>query len=444
MWQQAPVLNAAGTDYIGNTSLWYSYSTDEGVTWSMPVQIPTPGLNNNVMTWASAGDDGRVDIVWYGTPATVTPPLYDPTACVASGAVPPPTPRGGPDFANGVWGLYMVQTLNGHGPGPVSFTPPILASGHHNHRGTVATVMGALCGDRTALGDFLQMRIGPQGEANIIYSDSNNTLGTIGHTMFVRQNGGSGVYGIVPVSGDPILLNAASDPAGDGRRELNGMTSGNLTNLDITGSSISKPNPADCHPAGTACYRVQMTLNSLSLTPPPGETDIVWHTQWLTPSHPTCAGGGACATGGRNFHVYAESNAQGLRCFFGDNSIQAVGGGVTMTYPPAILDGITAPGACTATNGAGGTITIEVPIDSVSLETGVPPLNPNRVYSVTASTMTLTEPSDSVPAFGVLFDVIDVVRGYDALFTPTAVSARSFGGKRHGVGARPASGGRAA
>ncbi len=76
-----------------------------------------------------------------------------------------------------------------------------------------------------------------------------------------------------------------------------------------------------------------------------------------------------------------------------------------------------------------GTITIDVPISDVSLDTGVAPLS-NRLYSVTASTMTLTVPPESVPPNpgkfnlftgpigGVLFDLIDVVRAYD--FVPGA------------------------
>jgi hypothetical protein len=432
VWQQAPV-DAGGN--VGNTSLRYSYSTDEGATWSTPVTIPTPGLMNSVMTWAAAGDDGLVDITFYGTPAAVTGPPYDPLACATSGAIPPPTPHGGPDFVNGVWSLYMVQTRNAHDAGGVVFTTPVVAGEHHNHRGTVASVMGGLCGDRTSLGDFFKFRIGTQGEANIIYSDSNNSSG-IGHTMFVRQNGGPGLFTGVPVSGDPIQLNSVTDPAGDGVRELDSLVSANLANLDILNSTFSKPNPAACHPVNTPCYRVQMQVSNLSLAAPTAvapDVNIVWLTQWLTPSHPNCVSAAAgCARGGRNFHVYAESDpVNGFRCFFGEASIQALGGGVTFTYPPVFLSGqITAAGACNSATGPNGTITIEVPIGSVSLEAGVGPLNVNRLFSVTASTMTLAGASDSVPALGLPPDVIDVARGYDADFTPTAVAVRSFTAKR--------------
>ncbi|MFN2468413.1 MAG: hypothetical protein ABR521_09850, partial [Gaiellaceae bacterium] len=420
VWQQAAV-NALG--HIGDVSLRYSYSTDEGVTWSAPVTIPTPGLNNNVMTWAAAGDDGRLDIAWYGTPASVP---AAPFADCELGPVPPPTPRGGPDAVNGVWSLYMTQTLNGHGPGPVAFTAPILAGEHHNHDGSIATVMGGLCGNRTAMGDFFKLRVGPQGEAHIIYSDANNPL-NIGHTMYVKQNGGTGLHAGQTVAADPILLDAAADPPGDGVRELNSTTSANLPNLDILASTLTKPAQASCHPNTVPCYRVEMTLANLSLTPVPGTVDpvLVWHTQWLAPAAVTCPQGAtACTGGGRNFHVYAESAGGVLRCFYGENSIQAVGGGVTMTYPPALLGGeITAAGACTATAGANGKIAIDVPIEPVSV---ADPLD-HKLYSVTASTMTLAQTADSAPPLGVPFDVIDVVRAYDAVVdAPTNVGLKAF------------------
>jgi len=89
-----------------------------------------------------------------------------------------------------------------------------------------------------------------------------------------------------------------------------------------------------------------------------------------------------------------------------------------------------------------GTIQIEVPIADVSLDPGVAPLS-NRLFSVTASTMTLSAPPESVPPNpgnfkifsgpigGVLFDLIDVVRAYD--FVPGA-------GQGGGGGCREADG----
>jgi hypothetical protein len=429
VWEQAPV-DATTGQITGDTVLRYSFSTNEGTTWSAPITIPTPGLRNNVFAWAAAGDSGRVDIAWYGTPAPANPD--DPTCGTNHGG------KGGPDATtNGIWSLYLMQTLNGNSSAP-AFTAPVLAGEHAIHKGTIQTVLGGQCGDRT-LGDFLQLRIGSKGEAQISYADSNNADAAFApHGMYVKQNGGTGVFASAPsVSGDPILLNATSDPSGDGRRETAGVTGPNDPNLDILQSSISQPAPADCHPAGTPCYRVKTTVNNLTLAPPAPDTVAVWLTQWLVPAAACTSTAPSCKNGGKNPFVYFESNKT---CWSGENAALLLGGGVTLTYPGTKQ--IVAPGACSFTLGSLGTITIDVPIADVSLDPGVAPLS-NRLFSVTASTMTLNAPPESAPPNpggfkvfsgpigGVLFDLIDVVRAYD--FVPGA-GGGGGGGCHKGVG----------
>jgi hypothetical protein len=414
VWEQAPV--TAGK--IGNTSLKYAFSTDEGNHWSMPITIPTPGLLNDVFAWPAAGDNGRVDIAFYGTSAPVDTTTGGPSNC----------PNGGPDSVNGAWSLYMVQTLNGHATSP-NFSTPILTGEHYVHKGDIQTVIGGQCGDRT-LGDFLQIRVGSMGEAQIAYADSNNADEPFApHGMYVKQNGGTGLFASSsPVSGDPILLNAAGDPSGDAKRQTDGLTRANIPNLDILQSSFSQPAQMNCHPAETPCYRVSMIINNFSLTPPAPDTVAVWLTQWLVPADPTCISSAAsCKNGGKNPFVYFESNGATTSCWSGENAALLLGGGVTLTYPGTKQ--ITAAGACSFVVGPFGRITIDVPIADVSLDTGVQPIS-NRLYSVTASTMTLTAPPESVPPNpgnfklfsgpigGVLFDLIDVVRAYD--FVPGA------------------------
>src|SRR4029077_6292398 len=134
VWEQAPINNSG--QVIGDTVLTYSFSPDQGNTCAAAIQIQPSGppvgiLHNNVFAWAVAGDDGRVDIAWYGTPGVA------------------PNPSNGPDSCNGCdWSLWMVQTLNGHAATP-TFTAPILASEHFIHRGTMNTLIGGQNGDRT-------------------------------------------------------------------------------------------------------------------------------------------------------------------------------------------------------------------------------------------------------------------------------------------------------
>src|SRR6267142_1307884 len=397
VWEQAPINNSG--QVIGDTVLKYSFSTDQGNTWAAPIQIQTSGspvgtLHNNVFAWTVAGDDGRVDIAWYGTPGVA------------------PNPSNGPDSCTGCdWSLWMVQTLNGHAATP-TFTAPILASEHFIHRGTMNTLIGGQNGDRT-LGDFLQLRMGPNGEAEIAYADSNNVdEGFAPHGMFVRQNSGNGLL----VASSPVNIsgiapfNTVSDPTNDGKYEVNGLSSANMPQLDITNSSVSLLTTAPCSTAAP-CYQVVMQLNNLSLAPTTAQDpdlDLVWLTQWFVPSTTD-------PNGGKNFFVYGESfNGAALQCFAGENAAQAVGGGVTLTYP-----GITQlPAAnCLVTTGRNGTITIDVPLSNVN----EPGAIDNRLHEVTASTMTLQQPANTVPPVsgigGSLFNLIDVAQGYT--FDPT-------------------------
>jgi len=392
VWEQAPI-NDSG-QVIGDTVLKYSFSTDQGNTWAAPIQIDTSGspagtLHNNVFAWAVAGDDGRVDIAWYGTPGVAPNPSNGPDSCAACD-----------------WSLWIVQTLNGHAATP-SFTAPILASEHFIHHGSMNTLIGGQNGDRT-LGDFLQLRMGPNGEAEIGYADSNNVDESFApHGMFVRQNGGNGLL----VASSPVNIsglapiNAVSDPSNDGKYEVNGLSSANMPQLDITNSSIRLLTTAPCS-AAAPCYQVVMKLNNLSLAPTTAQDpdfDLVWLTQWFVPSTTD-------PNGGKNFFVYGESfNGAPLQCFAGENAAQAVGGGVTLTYP-----GITQlPAAnCLVTTGRNGTITIDVPLSNVS----EPGAIDNRLHEVTASTMTLQQPANTVPPVsgigGSLFNLIDVAQGY--------------------------------
>jgi len=392
VWSQAPI-NGSG-QVIGDTVLKYSFSTDQGNTWAAPIQIQTSGspvgtLHNNVFAWAVAGDGGRVDIAWYGTPGIA------------------PNPSNGPDSCDGCdWSLWMVQTLNGQAATP-TFTAPILASEHFIHRGTMNTLIGGQNGDRT-LGDFLQLRMGANGEAEISYADSNNIdEPSAPHGMFVRQSGGNGLLAASSPVNIPGLApsNTVSDPTGDGKYEVNGVSNANMPQLDIINSSVSLLTKAPCSTAAP-CYQVVMKLNNLSFAPTvtqDPDLDLVWLTQWFVPSRTD-------PNGGKNFFVYAESfNGAPLQCFAGENAEQAVGGGVALTYP-----GVTQlPAAnCRSTPGHNGTITIDVPLSDVN----EPGAIDNLLHEVTASTMTLQQPANTVPPiFGIggsLFNLIDVAQGY--------------------------------
>jgi hypothetical protein len=287
-------------------------------------------------------------------------------------------------------------------------------------------LIGGQCGWASrALGDYLQLRTGPKGEAHISYADSNNIVGTLaGHAMYVHQNGGTGLYAASSPVNIPGLtpFNGVFDPAGDGKYEVSGISSASMPQLDILGSNITKVTSAPCSVAAP-CYKVVMQINNLSLAPTPvvnpgddPDPDLVWQTQWFVPSTSDGAGG-------KDFHVYAESfNGGALQCFVGENDVQLVGGGGVLTYPGTTQ----LPAAnCQSTLGPNGNITIYVPLSSVSEAGAID----NRLHEVTASTMTLQVPANSDPrdpllgTGGVFFNLIDVAQGYT--FDPILVGAVS-------------------
>jgi hypothetical protein len=384
VWEQAPYKPATAV-VTGDTLLYYSWSKDQGNSWASPQVLPTPGLFTNVFAWPAAGDAGRVDVAFYGTPAHQACP-----------------PCQGPDSTKGDWSLYLAQSLNFMNP--TAWGQPVLAGEHFVHRGTVQTLIGGQSGDRT-LGDFLQVRIGAQGEANITYADSNSDDEFVSQAAYIRQNGGPSVFSAVgTVNGIAERFNSVQVGPHPATLDSAGVSSTNQPNLTVLGSQVSMPN--------TTTYQIKMLvgdLTSLSPKPDAGGTVLVWNTQWKVLS-------GTDGNGGAYFHAYMESVAGGSPTFWvGQNALQLNGGGATATYPGSTQ----VTGSYSAT--APGLITITVPTSAVS------EANPigNLLYSVTSSSMTLAVAAESVPNLGgvggVPFNLVDVAPAYDfnpALPTP--------------------------
>lgn len=386
VWEQAPCgpcfnSNTTAANITGDTLLYFAKSLNDGLSWSTPQQISTPGLHNNVYAWIAAGDQGKLDIAWYGT----------------AGVMAPGTSRG-PDSVQGDWSVYMTQSLDGGG----TFTSPILASEHFVHRGAMNTTIGgqssASAGGRD-MGDFLQLRIGQSGEANIVYGDSNLDGGSsiLSQGMFVRQNGGPGVLANKPIAqGGHKPIDGVTAVACNATLDAAGTSSANFPNLDLISASMSQPDPLH--------YEVRMqvaNLTDLSPSAADGGPDLVWLTQWHVPSTTD-------PQGGKVFFAYMESdNGQSPSYWDGESALNLANGGTgQMSYPG--VHQITG----TYTAGAPGVITIEVPVADVS-DSAID----QNLYSVQASTMTLEAPASSVPPTGgiggVPFNLIDTTTSFD-------------------------------
>jgi hypothetical protein len=95
----AMALDTAGNPYelfSDGVSLFYSYSTNTGQTWNGPYKVnQAPSSSWAVIPWATAGDPGKLDIVWYGTDGCGAG-ITDVDNCVPS--------------AN--WKVFFAQNLN--------------------------------------------------------------------------------------------------------------------------------------------------------------------------------------------------------------------------------------------------------------------------------------------------------------------------------------------
>ena len=390
--------NMPSATITSNTHLMFSSSADEGATWSAPRELAMPGLNNAVYAFAAGGDAGRLDVAFYGTASV--PPCLGAATCA------------GPDAIYGDWGVYMLQTLDGG----LTWSPPILASEHFVHRGSLQTLIGGQAGDRT-LGDFMQMRIGLSGEANITYGESNN-IGSplhLAQAMFVRQNAGSTVLARKPVyCGVPAQTNRVFDPSGDATFDAAGRVGAYQPNMDILESDISQPDPQH--------YQVRMTvadLTSLLPSDPLEGSTLVWSTQWHVPSSTD-------PNGGKIFHAYMEATKGSAPTFWeGENGFFAGNGGNGMVDYPG-TNQVTG----TFTAGAPAVITISIP---ASLVTEAGAISSN-LYSVTAATMSLASPaSENAPTLsgigGVPFNLVDVAEPYDYIPGARPTSGQSTCGR---------------
>lgn len=173
-------VDQAGTVYAvysDNHNLFYSYSTDQGSTWSAPMQVNQPPSATAVMPWSVACGPGQLDIVWYGTSfydGTTIPDNYPPSA---------------------EWYVYFAQNTNATGGGAftqVAATPVI-------HFGGVCESGVTCSGNRDLFDDFGISVAPPTGLASIVFSDDQpGNTGAADHTAIATQTGGPGICPAAP------------------------------------------------------------------------------------------------------------------------------------------------------------------------------------------------------------------------------------------------------
>lgn len=143
------------------THIYFSSSSDQGTTWTMPIQVnagPTVG-DANVFPWVAADANGHAVVVWLG--ANLAGNSNDRSTMEKSCS-------DGTNSCWAQWNVYMGETVDGHDLVP-AFTQ-FTASDHIIHAGTVST--GGLGGGANRnLADFFQVALDPQHRANISFAD---------------------------------------------------------------------------------------------------------------------------------------------------------------------------------------------------------------------------------------------------------------------------------
>src|SRR2546422_3492517 len=165
-------VDQAGTIYVvynDNHNLFYSFSTNSGLTWTGPIQINQPPSATAIMPWSVACAPGQLNVVWYGTS------FFD-------GSPPDNYP------ASPAWYGYFAQNRNAATVGS-KFTQaaatPII------HFGGVCEGGVSCTGNRDLFDDF-GIAVSPTtGVASITYSDDQpGNTGAADHTAIATQTAG--------------------------------------------------------------------------------------------------------------------------------------------------------------------------------------------------------------------------------------------------------------
>lgn len=175
--------------YTDDHHVYYSFSRDHGKTWSGPYGITTAS-GTQIFPWSSAGDAGKLDVVYYQT----------------SYSSKKQTPDSYPMKAK--WTVGFAQNLRADEPGSKwirSTASPVV------HRGGVCESGAACTGNRDLYDDFGVAASPRTGLASIVYSDdqwarngrtspsctakSSSNSGKCDHTAIATQTSGLRIFG---------------------------------------------------------------------------------------------------------------------------------------------------------------------------------------------------------------------------------------------------------
>jgi hypothetical protein len=370
----------AGNVYVAwidgtNFNLYYSFSNDQGKTWSAPAKVNSGAATTNEFDWAQGGAPGTLALAWYATDKTT-----------ATGSDGMPNYLNDPAGAIGYpWYGYaaLIRGANTATPsiGQARFTEKPMHYGQICNSGINCTTTG---GDRQ-MADFFGFAVGSDGGLRIVYNDTTNTHDGAGLEA-ARQLAGATVLG-GGLKGS-AAAGGVTDATGDAQWPHYGVPGANVPQLDLTSAKVSVKN-------GVA--HVTMSVASLaSLAPPPGKTQAVWLTRFqaLAPR----SGGSEDVY--QILYVGAQSTGGGALSYFAGSTecTNTTPGNCKLLQYPAK---VSATGSV-----SGGTIAIDVP-----LATGFGiPVHGKTLYNVSAFTFGRDDPTAD------LYADVDATAPFDVAF----------------------------
>ena len=235
----------------GSFNAYYSFSRDQGETWSAKQLVNRRGASTTVMPWISAGSPGRVAVSFYCTPVDGNPETGD---------------------FRGPWDVCMNQSTNALGQG-ADFSQVKVT--HHPIHWDSICLSGLACnvtgGDRTLL-DFFQNRVDPRdGRVSVVFNESNKQPGDpdgpIAIVTYSKQKTGPSLFagvGTVPPDNRPIVRSTSNDPLNDAEFEFSSFGTPpvrqNVDGLDILSLKAS---PSSIVGQGKA-IKFQLRMRDLS------------------------------------------------------------------------------------------------------------------------------------------------------------------------------------
>jgi hypothetical protein len=181
--------------YSDDKAVFYSFSTDHGQTWHGPYQVSKSG-ETAIFPWTTAGDAGRIDLVYYKTPFLANATYPNPSNFPTSAA----------------WTVGFAQNLSATTAGSTftETTPtPVI------HDGAVCQGGAGCTGNRDLFDDFGVTASPTTGFASIVYSDdqfvtgdpnsvnspsctgpSLNNSASCDHTAIAMQTGGTAIFAV--------------------------------------------------------------------------------------------------------------------------------------------------------------------------------------------------------------------------------------------------------